>query len=162
MKKKFIKYVYNENQIVLPSITPIDNFKGLLKFFDKMGLYARRFAFEKFESNRWEYVVLPSAFKGLIDKLNVFIQSFGIKPFPINSRSLFQSHIILDKESAEDYLKKWGTGTFQIDASSGDLCSIENPNKINENFILIRREDGNTEINPIIGYTMDILKQKKN
>ena len=155
-EKKFIKYVHSEDQIVLPSITPIENFKGLLKFFDEIGLYDRRFSFENFEPNQWEYVVLPSAFGGLVAKLNDFISQFGITYSPSESQSSFVPHIILDAKSAEEYDKKWGVSTFQVDPSSRDLI------KIDGNLAFGRMNDGKLEMNPIVEYNMNMLKQKKN
>ena len=155
-EKKFIKYVHSENQIVIPSITPIDNFKGLLKFFDEIGLYNRRFAFERFESTEWSYAVLPSAFKGLIKRLDSFIRSFGIKSSPSKSQSFFIPHLIFDTESAENYYEEWGRGgTYQIDPLSGNLDAIE------DSFLLARVPANSNvpEMNPII--KQDIRKKKK-
>ena len=155
-EKKFIKYVHSENQIVIPSITPIDNFKGLLKFFDEIGLYNRRFAFERFESTEWSYAVLPSAFKGLIKRLDSFIRSFGIKSSPSKSQSFFIPHLIFDTESAENYYEEWGRGgTYQIDPLSGNLDAIE------DSFLLARVPANSNvpEMNPII--KQDMRKKKK-
>ena len=153
--KKFIKYVHSENQIVLPSITPIEDFKSLLKFFDEIGLYDRRFAFESFEPNEWAHAVLPSAFQGLIQKLNAFIQSFGIAPSPSQSQAFFVPHIILDVKNAEEYYEKWGASTFQIDPSNGNL------NKIKDSWVFGRMNDGKLEMNPIVEHNMNLVKQKK-
>ena len=150
-EKKFIKYVHSGNQIVLPSITSIGNFKCLLKFLDQIGLYDQRFAFENFEPSEWEHVVLPSAFSGLIVKLNDFILKFGIPSSPSESQSYFVPHIIFD---AEDYNKKWGVATFQRDPSSGNL------NSISGQLASAQMTDGKLEMNPIIEYNQDMLKQK--
>ena len=150
--KKFIKYVHSGNQVVLPSITSIENFKGLLNFFDEIGLYDQRFAFENFEPNDWEHMVLPSAFEGLIKRINTFIFKFGIKPSPSESQTFFVPHIIFD---AEDYHQKWGVATYQTDPSSGNL------NNISGQFAIGKMIEGKLEMNPIHEYTVNMHKQKK-
>ena len=155
-EKKFIKYVHSENQTVEPSITPIENFKGLLKFFDEIGLYDRRFAFENFEPNEWEHAVLPSSFQPLINRINGFISGFGIKPSPSKDYSFFVPHMILAKESADEYYEKWGSSTFQIDPSSGNLTHIDG------NFSIARSDKpGHFEMNPIVEYNLNMLKPKE-
>ena len=155
-EKKFIKYVHSENQIVEPSITPIENFKGLLKFFDEIGLYDRRFAFENFEPNEWEHAVLPSSFQPLINKINGFISGFGIKPSPSKNYSFFVPHMILETESADEYYEKWGSSTYQIDPSSGNLTCIDG------NFSIAKSDEpGHFEANPIIEYSLSMLDQKE-
>ena len=128
----------------------------MLKFFDEIGLYDRRFAFENFEPNEWEHAVLPSSFQPLIDKINGFISRFGIKPSRSKDYSFFTPHIILDKESADEHYEKWGASTYQIDPSSGNLTLIDG------NFSIGRSDEpGHFEANPIVEYNLNMLKQKE-
>ena len=47
-------------------------FRGILEFFDHVGLYSRRYSFEDFSYNEWWQVVYPKTLAPLIDKITGF------------------------------------------------------------------------------------------
>lgn len=137
----FIHYARNAVEIELPSIISLENFVSLLRFFHDIGLYARRYAFENFKPTQWEYVVIPSAFQFLVDRINDVIQDFGNIPSSIKNEPLTTVCTVVEKT----YKDNWGTGVYSIDPVSKDLKSKKNGMIMAKNTV----SDG-TVFNPLI------------
>ena len=137
----FIHYARNAVEIELPSIVSLENFKSLLRFFHDIGLYARRYAFENFKPTQWEYVVIPSAFQPLVNRINDVITDFGNTPSRTKNEPLTTVCTIVEDAYKDD----WGTGVYSIDPVSKDLKSKKNGMLMAKNTV-----SGGTVFNPLI------------
>ena len=68
-----VAYIFSETVPNSPSNSfQSTGFRGLLEFFDHVGLYSRRYSFEDFSYNEWWLVVYPKTLAPLINKITEF------------------------------------------------------------------------------------------
>lgn len=73
-----VAYVHSKEQPSPPNNNlQSTGFRGILGFFDDVGLYSKRYSFEDFSYNKWWKVIYPSTLAPLISRITEFTNNLA-------------------------------------------------------------------------------------